>query len=78
VLDFYAEFRAHRATCLKVDGKDIIGLKLIFTGESDAENETSTQRRVGSTRMSLVDRAFAGHIIETLFHNNKLSILISA
>src|ERR1700738_3996968 len=27
VLNFYAGFCAHRATCLKADGKDIIGLQ---------------------------------------------------
>jgi hypothetical protein len=34
-LDFYAEFCAHRATCLKADGKDIKVLKLILSGDSD-------------------------------------------
>ena len=43
MLDFYSGSCAHRATCLKADGKDIIGLKLILTGDSDAENETSIQ-----------------------------------
>jgi hypothetical protein len=33
-------FCAHRATCLKADGKDIIDLNLILNGDSNAENET--------------------------------------
>jgi hypothetical protein len=32
VLDFYAGFCAHRATCLNADGKDITDLKLILNG----------------------------------------------
>jgi hypothetical protein len=32
VLDFYAGFCAHRATCLEADGKDITDLKLILNG----------------------------------------------
>ena len=38
VLDFYAGFCAHRITCLKADGKDIMDLKLILHGESNGEN----------------------------------------
>jgi hypothetical protein len=38
-LDFYAGFCAHRATCLKADGKDITDLKLVLDGNSSAENE---------------------------------------
>jgi hypothetical protein len=37
VLNFYAGFCAHRATCLKADGKDIIDLKLILNDDSSAE-----------------------------------------
>src|SRR5262249_39998278 len=33
VLDFYAAFCAHRATCLKADGKDITDLRLILNVE---------------------------------------------
>jgi hypothetical protein len=40
VLDFYAGFCAHRATCLKPDGKDITDLKLILSGDSNAPNES--------------------------------------
>jgi hypothetical protein len=39
VLDFYAGFCANRATCLKVDGKDIMDLKLILNGDFNAEND---------------------------------------
>jgi hypothetical protein len=39
VLDFYAGFFAHRATCLKADGKDITDLKLILNHDSNTENE---------------------------------------
>ena len=39
VLDFYAGFCAHRATCLKADGKDITDLHLILNGDSNAEDE---------------------------------------
>jgi len=42
VLDFYAGFCAHRATCLKADGKDITGLKLILNGDVNAENEAGS------------------------------------
>ena len=35
VLDFYAGFCAHRAMCLKADGKDIKVLNLILSGDSD-------------------------------------------
>jgi hypothetical protein len=38
-LDFYGGFCAHRATYLKADGKDIMDLKLILNGGSNAENE---------------------------------------
>jgi hypothetical protein len=43
VLDFYAGFCAHRATCLKADGKDVTDLKLIVNGGSNAENEVGPQ-----------------------------------
>jgi hypothetical protein len=33
VLDFYSRFCAHRATCLKADGKDIKVLNLILSGD---------------------------------------------
>jgi hypothetical protein len=39
VLDFYSGFCAHRATCLKADGKDITDLKLILNRDSNTENE---------------------------------------
>jgi hypothetical protein len=39
VLDFYAGFCAHRATCLKADRKDITDLRLILNGDSNSENE---------------------------------------
>ena len=39
VLDFYAAFSAHRATCLMTDGKDITNLKLIINGDFQPENE---------------------------------------
>jgi hypothetical protein len=39
VLDFYAAFSAHRATCLMTDGKDITNLKLIINGNFQSENE---------------------------------------
>jgi hypothetical protein len=42
VLDFYAGFCAHRASCLKADGKDITNLKLILNGDSKAENEAAS------------------------------------
>ena len=41
VLDFYAGFCAHRATCLKVDGKDIKVLNLILSDSSDGASEMS-------------------------------------
>src|SRR6476469_1695727 len=34
VLDFYPGFCAHRATCLKADGKDITDLQLMLNGDS--------------------------------------------
>jgi hypothetical protein len=37
VLDFYAEFCAHRATCLKADGRDIKLLNLILGGRFGRE-----------------------------------------
>jgi hypothetical protein len=37
VLDFYAGLCAHRPTCLKADGKDIMDLKLILNGDSNVE-----------------------------------------
>jgi hypothetical protein len=40
VLDFYSGFCAHRATCLKADGKDIKVLNLMLIGNSGVENET--------------------------------------
>jgi hypothetical protein len=39
VLDFYAGFCAHRATCLKADGKDIKVLNLILSGDSDGMSD---------------------------------------
>ena len=39
VLDFYAAFSAHRATCLMTDGKDITNLKLIINGDFQPDNE---------------------------------------
>jgi hypothetical protein len=44
VLDFYSGFCAHRATCLKADGKDIKALNLILSGDSDRENETVSSK----------------------------------
>ena len=38
VLDFYAGFCAHRATCLKADRKDITDVKLILNGDSNSES----------------------------------------
>jgi hypothetical protein len=35
----YAAFCAHRATCLKADGRDITALTLILNGDSNAEKE---------------------------------------
>jgi hypothetical protein len=40
VLELYAGFCAHRATCLKADGKDIKVLNLILSGNSDGASET--------------------------------------
>jgi hypothetical protein len=37
VLDFYTGFCAHRATCLKADGKEIMDLKLILNGDFSAD-----------------------------------------
>jgi hypothetical protein len=39
VLDFYAGFCSHRATCLKADGKNITDVKLILNGDSNTEKE---------------------------------------
>ncbi len=44
VLDFYAGFRAHRATCLKADGKDIKVLNLIISGNPDDARETDPSK----------------------------------
>jgi len=44
VLDFYAGFCAHRATCLKADGTDIRVLNLILSGNSDAACETDPSK----------------------------------
>ena len=44
VLDFYAGFCAHRATCLKADGKDIRVLNLILSGNSDGTSETDPSK----------------------------------
>jgi hypothetical protein len=40
VLDFYAGSCAHRATCLKADGKEIKLLNLILSGNPDGVSET--------------------------------------
>jgi hypothetical protein len=42
VLDFYAEFCAHRATCLKADGKDINDVRLILNGDSNVQKEVGS------------------------------------
>src|ERR1700676_2380719 len=44
VLDFYAGFCAHRATCLKADGKDIKVLNLILSGNSDGASEADPSK----------------------------------
>ena len=44
VLDFLAGFCAHRATCLKADGKDVTDVKLIVNSGSNAENEVGPQK----------------------------------
>jgi hypothetical protein len=44
VLDFYAGFCAHRATCLKADGKDIKVLNLILGGDSDGASGTDPSK----------------------------------
>ena len=49
VLDFYA----HRATCLKADGKDITDLKLILNRDSNSENEAGTSKGQNSVKMDL-------------------------
>ena len=43
-LDFYAGFCAHRASCLKADGKDIKVLNLILSGNSDGASETDPSK----------------------------------
>jgi hypothetical protein len=48
VLDFYASFCTHRATCLKADRKHITDLKLMLNGDSNAENEASLVFRIFS------------------------------
>jgi hypothetical protein len=45
VLDFYAGFCAHRATCLKADGKDITDLKLILDYDPKAKNDVNHLER---------------------------------
>ena len=45
VLDFYAGFCAHRATCLKADGKDITDLKLILDNDPKAKNDVNHLER---------------------------------
>jgi hypothetical protein len=47
VLNFYAAFCAHRATCLKADGKDITDLKVILNGDSNAEKEAAKKLELG-------------------------------
>jgi len=37
VLDFYAGFCAHRATCLKADGKDILAVRMVLNAERDVD-----------------------------------------
>ena len=44
VLDIFAGFCAHRATCLKADGKDITDLKLILNADSCAEIEAGPEK----------------------------------
>src|ERR1700719_455633 len=44
VLDFTLCFCAHRATCLKADGKDIKVLNLILSGNSDGASETGPSK----------------------------------
>jgi hypothetical protein len=41
VFDFYVGFCAHRATCLKADGKSITDLKLILNGDVNVEKEAA-------------------------------------
>jgi hypothetical protein len=43
-LDFYAGFCAHRASCLKADGKDITNLKLILNGDSNTKDEAGCRK----------------------------------
>lgn len=42
VLDFYAGFCAHRATCLKADGKDITQVKLLLNAEKNEELDATS------------------------------------
>src|ERR1700690_202872 len=59
VLDFYSGFCAHRATCLKADGKDIkvLNLTLSWTGAviivkcSQTKTYLVTRRRTSTRRM---------------------------
>ena len=44
VLVFYAGFCAHRATCLKADGKDIKVLNLILSGNSDGPSDLKPEK----------------------------------
>jgi hypothetical protein len=39
VLDFYAAFCAHRATCLKADGRDIVDVELLLNELSPVESK---------------------------------------
>ena len=44
VLDFYAGFCGHRATCLKADGRDITDLRLILNDDPNAKDETASAK----------------------------------
>jgi hypothetical protein len=46
VLDFYTGFCAHRATCLKADGKDITHLTLILNVDSNAEKGSRPSKKL--------------------------------
>jgi hypothetical protein len=54
VLDFYAAFCAHPATCFKADGNDIKVLNLIFSGNSDEASETDPQKDLKLDRARIV------------------------